>query len=160
VKRIAVIGNGGGGKSTLARTLGERLAVPVHEVDLVQFRADWSRAPQAEVTRILDGWLAGEAWIIDGAAPWPALGRRLAAADTIVWIDLPLRTHLWWTAKRRLHDRRRRPSLRVLFRSILHVHRRYRPAIERGLEPHAAKVVRLRTSREVRRFLEDSRAER
>ena len=44
VQRITVIGNGGGGKSTLARALGERLDIPVHEVDAVQWRPGWERA--------------------------------------------------------------------------------------------------------------------
>ena len=126
MRRIAVIGNGGGGKSTLSRTLGERLGIPMHEVDPVQFRPDWSRAPLAEVERVLDGWLANDAWIIDGFGPWPAIERRLAAADTIVWVDFPLRTHLWWTARRQLFwretadGRRRQMSFRAASYRLRH----------------------------------------
>jgi adenylate kinase family enzyme len=161
VRRIAVIGNGGGGKSTLCRTLGARLGIPVHEVDPVQFRPDWSRAPVAEVERVLDGWLVDDTWIIDGFGPWPAIERRLAAADTIVWVDFRLRTHLWWTAKRQLFwrktaDGRRCPPARQMFATILHVHRRYRSTIEKGLAAHAAKVVRLRSPRQLRRFARDA----
>jgi MoxR-like ATPase len=36
MRRVAIIGNAGGGKSTLARTLGAALALPFHEVDLLQ----------------------------------------------------------------------------------------------------------------------------
>jgi hypothetical protein len=157
MRRIAIIGNGGGGKSTLARTLGAALGVPVYEVDPVQFRPDWSRVPIAEVERVLDGWIGGDAWIVDGFGPWPALARRLDAADTIVWVDLPFRRHLWWTAKRQLtwrtppDGRRRPPPLRML-KTIVHVHRRYRPTIEAGLRPHAAKVVRLRSPRDLHEF--------
>jgi len=35
MRRIALIGNGGGGKSTVARALGRHLRIPVHEVDEV-----------------------------------------------------------------------------------------------------------------------------
>ena len=161
MRRIAVIGNGGGGKSTLCRTLGARLGIPVYEVDPVQFRPDWSRAPVAEVTRVLDAWITADEWIIDGFGPWPAIERRLAAADTIVWVDFPLRTHLWWTAKRQLlwretADGRRRPPAREMFATILHVHRRYRSTIEKGLSAHTAKVVRLRSPRELRRFAREA----
>jgi len=159
-----VIGNGGGGKSTLSRELGRRLDIPVHEVDPVQFRPDWSRVPSGEVARVLDGWIQGEAWIVDGFGPWTTIERRLAAADTIVWVDFPLGTHLWWTAKRQLRwrttpDGRRRPSSRLMLKTILHVHRRYRSRIEAGLRPHAAKVVRLRTPRELRSWLAGQHAE-
>ena len=33
MRRIALIGNGGGGKSTVARALGRHLGIPIHEVD-------------------------------------------------------------------------------------------------------------------------------
>ena len=147
MNRIAIVGNAGGGKTTLAHALGDRLGIPVHEVDRVQFRADWSRAPTGEVQHVLDGWVAEDAWIVDGFGPWPAIERRLAAADTIVWIDLPLRTHLWRALKKR-----DRPSRRLMVRMVLHVHTRYRRTIERALAPHAGKVVRLRSPRAVREF--------
>ena len=37
MRRIAIFGNGGGGKSTLARALGRHLRRPVYEVDEVQW---------------------------------------------------------------------------------------------------------------------------
>jgi adenylate kinase family enzyme len=128
VRRIAVIGNGGGGKSTLAGQLGERLGIPHHEVDRVVFRADWSRAPESEVRRTLDAWLEEDAWAIDGLGPYDCVRRRLAAADTIVWIDLPLRMHL-----SRALRRRGGPPLRVTLASIVRAHRRYRPAYAEAL---------------------------
>jgi len=89
VRRIAVIGNGGGGKSTLARALGKTLDLPVHEVDEVQWLPGWRRAPLDEVAPILEGWAADDAWIIDGFGPWPVIDRRMGRADTIVYVDLP-----------------------------------------------------------------------
>jgi len=102
MRRIAVIGNGGGGKSTLARALGKHLGIPVHEVDEVQWLPGWRRAPLDEVALILEGWTADDAWIIDGFGPWPVIDRRMARADTIIYVDFPFRTHLWWAAKRQV----------------------------------------------------------
>ena len=165
MRRIAVIGNGGGGKSTLCRTLGERLGVPVHEVDRVQFRPDWSQTPPDEVERVLDGWLRADAWIVDGFGPWPAIERRLAAADTVVWVDFPLRTHLWWTAKRQIRwrrtaDGRGRPSTRLMFATILRVHRRLHGTIESAVRARPEKLVHVRSPRELRDFLENAGAKR
>lgn len=153
MKRVAIVGNGAGGKTTLARALSERLHVPHHEVDAVVFRADWTRAPTSAVARTLDAWLVDDAWVIDGLGPLVCVERRLDAADTIVWIDLPLRTHL-----SRALRRRGGPPLRVTLTSIGRAHRRYRPAYADALQRHAHKLIRLRTPREARQFLENARA--
>lgn len=154
MKRVAIIGNGAGGKTTLAHALSTRLRVPHHEVDAVVFRTDWTRAPISEVARVLNAWLDDDAWVIDGFGPLACVERRLDAADTVVWIDLPLRRHLT-----RALRRRNGPPLRVTLMSIARAHRRYRPAYESALQRHAGKLVRLRTPAEARRFLENARAE-
>jgi adenylate kinase family enzyme len=154
VRRVAIIGNGAGGKTTLAHALSERLRVPHHEVDAAVFRADWTRAPTSEVAHVLDAWLDDDAWVIDGFGPLACVERRLDAADTVVWIDLPLRTHL-----ARALRRRNGPPLRVTLTSIARAHRRYRPTYESALQRHADTLVRLRSPEDARRFLENARAE-
>jgi adenylate kinase family enzyme len=165
VKRVAVIGNGGGGKTTLCLRLGDALGLPVHEVDQVQFGPDWSRTPVDEFARAVDRWVEEEAWVIDGFGPWPSIERRLAVADTVVWVDFPLRTHLRWALKRQLFwqttpDGRRRPPTREMIRTILAVHRRMRPRIEAAVRREPGKLVHLRSPRALRNFLEDAGAER
>lgn len=144
MRRVAIIGNGAGGKTTLARSLG----LPHHEVDAVAFRADWSRAPERDVAQTLDAWLDEDAWVIDGFGPLACVQRRLAAADTIVWIDLPLRVHLT-----RALLRRSGPPRRVTLTSIVRAHRRYVPSFDATLREHADKLVHLRSSRDVERWL-------
>ncbi|OLC19908.1 MAG: hypothetical protein AUH33_04810 [Chloroflexi bacterium 13_1_40CM_68_21] len=95
MRRIAVIGKGGGGRSTLCRALRARLGLPVRDVDEVQWLPGWQRAPLDETPRTLDTWAAADSWIIDGFGPWPVIDRRMERADTIVYVDFPLRTHLW-----------------------------------------------------------------
>jgi len=163
MRRIAVIGNGGGGKSTLARTLGRHLGIPVYEVDEVQWLASWRRASLDEVAHTLDGWAAEESWIIDGFGPWPLIDRRMARADTIVYVDLPLRTHLWWAAKRQVVSLVRRrawagqttapPSL-LLFRTLRRLHAMRSDLLDLVTKSgRAAKLVHLRSPREMARWL-------
>jgi adenylate kinase family enzyme len=166
MRRIAVIGNGGGGKSTLARTLGVRLGLPVHEVDAVQWLPGWRRAPLDEVAFVLDGWAAEDAWIIDGFGPWPVIERRMRRADTIVYVDLPFRTHLWWAAKRQAASVARRrgwagqdapPPTLLLFRTLRRVNAMRRDMLELVTKDgRTARLVHLRSPNEMARWLADA----
>lgn len=99
-RRIAVVGNGGGGKSTAARELSQRLKIPCHSVDQVQFEPGWVRADLEKVDRWHAEILQHESWIIDGWGSWELIEARLTACDTILLIDFPLETHLEWATKR------------------------------------------------------------
>lgn len=99
-RRIAIIGNAGGGKSTLARALGQLLAMPVHAIDDVQWKANWHAAPEAEVAAAHATWLAEPRWIIDVWGGWHLIHDRFRVADAIVVVDFPISTHYWWALKR------------------------------------------------------------
>src|SRR6185436_5260435 len=45
MKRVAVFGNAGGGKSTLARRLAELTRLPLYPLDMIQFRAGGGKVP-------------------------------------------------------------------------------------------------------------------
>jgi adenylate kinase family enzyme len=164
VQRIAVIGNGGGGKSTLARALGRHMGIRVYEVDEVQWLPGWRRAPLDELAHTLEGWAAQDSWIIDGFGPWPVIDRRMARADAIIYVDLPFRTHLWWAAKRQVVSLVRRrawagqsapPSSLLLFRTLRRVHAMrsdLRELVTKG--DRAAKLVDLRSPDEIARWLD------
>jgi hypothetical protein len=102
MQRIAIIGNAGGGKSTLARRLGAALAIPVHEIDLLQWKPGWIPASAEAIGQAHEQWLAAPAWIIDGWGSWEAITARFDLADTIVVIDFPLALHYWWAIKRQV----------------------------------------------------------
>ncbi|MEX2296987.1 MAG: hypothetical protein WD715_06210, partial [Dongiaceae bacterium] len=102
--RVAIIGNAGGGKSTLARKLGAARGLPCHAVDQLQWLPGWRPAPQQEFDARHDAILAGERWIVDGVGGLDAIARRIARADTVLLVDLPLRTHLWWATKRQIRS--------------------------------------------------------
>lgn len=98
--RVAVIGNAGGGKSTMCRKLGQALDLAVYPVDQIQWKPGWVRTAAAEFKQRHEEWLARERWIIDGWGPWEAIEARFAAADTIILVDHPLFIHYWWALKR------------------------------------------------------------
>jgi len=105
VKRVAIIGNGGGGKTTLARTLANSLKIPVYHVDSIQFQPGWIRTPSAECKEQLNQILKKPEWIIDGFGGKDVIELRLKTADTIVFVDFPLAQHFCWAFKRQLASR-------------------------------------------------------
>src|SRR5205823_5961935 len=102
MSRVAIIGNAGGGKSTLARRLSRAKGLPLHVIDRIQWKPGWVAAPAEEVRRPHEEILAQERWIIDGWGGRENIEARFAAADTIIYVDHPLYVHYWWAMKRQL----------------------------------------------------------
>jgi adenylate kinase family enzyme len=163
--RVAIIGNAGGGKSTLAAALGQALGLPVHHIDRIQYQPGWQlSAPEfvaQEHRRILDT----QRWIIDGWGGWPLIQARFEAADAVVVVDFPLWRHVWWALKRqvmhpfgRTPDRPENcpllPMTWQLARAIWHVHRNLRPELLRRVSALASdsQVFVLRSPRELAEF--------
>jgi adenylate kinase family enzyme len=100
VKKVAVFGNTGGGKSTLARRLAELTQIPLYPLDMIQFRAGGGTIPHEEYLKAHSELLQRDAWIIDGYGCRQSAWERFAAADTLVYVDLPLFRHFFWVTKR------------------------------------------------------------
>lgn len=90
MKRVAVFGNAGGGKSTLARRLAELTGLPLYVLDLMQFRSGGAKVPEREFLQAHANLIRREEWIIDGFGNKDLAWERFAAADTLVYVDLPL----------------------------------------------------------------------
>lgn len=100
MRKVAVFGNAGGGKSTLARKLADLTGLPLYLLDMIKYPAGGAEVPHEEYLRAHDELLAREAWIIDGFGCVKSAWERFASADTLVYIDLPLFTHFLWVTKR------------------------------------------------------------
>ena len=111
MKRVLVIGTGGSGKTTVARRLAQRTGLPLIHLDTLYWRAGWQPTPPEEWWARVQQLVRGEAWIIDGNYGG-TLDLRLAACDTVVFLDLPRLVCLWRVLGRRLrHLGRVRPEL-------------------------------------------------
>lgn len=102
MKRVAIFGNAGGGKSTLARQLADKTGLPLYPLDKIKYRPGGEEVPHEEYLAEHAQILKRDQWIIDGFGCVPSAWERFAAADTLIHIDLPLVTHGFWVTKRML----------------------------------------------------------
>ncbi|MDF1794258.1 MAG: hypothetical protein P1U88_20260 [Thalassobaculaceae bacterium] len=98
--RIAILGNAGGGKSTLARRLASEHGLPYAEVDSFLWTPDWELTPEAEYEARHGAVLAGERWMLDGMGRLGSLDTRFERATAVILVDLPLWQHYWLAAER------------------------------------------------------------
>jgi len=97
-----VIGNAGGGKSTLSRRLAAQMNLPHLAIDQIQWQPGWVKTPESDYDKAHAAWLAQDRWLIDGVGSWPSIQARLNAAEVIIFVDLPFWHHLWWAMKRQV----------------------------------------------------------
>jgi hypothetical protein len=100
MKRVAIFGNAGGGKSTLARQLAAITGLPLYVIDKLQFQEGGAAVPHDEYSRLHRDVLSKEAWIIDGYGDAATVWERCGLADTLVHVDLPIPIHYWRVTKR------------------------------------------------------------
>jgi adenylate kinase family enzyme len=158
-----VIGNAGGGKTTLSRRLGEIYKLPMIHVDSIQFIPNMKIRALDETREILNRAVAQENWLIDGFGPLDLIEKRFAIADKIIFIDLPLWRHTWWCVKRQIKSIwSRRAELPEgcneatightikLFQTLWRVHTQMRPELIRILNRESLrhKVISIRNLKE------------
>ncbi len=89
MRRVIIMGPPGSGKSTLARQLSLRHGLPVFHLDQAWHRPGWIEAARASFRAEVERIAALPEWVIDGnyiAAPGP----RFRAADTLIYLDVPI----------------------------------------------------------------------
>ena len=85
-----VIGTTGSGKTALSSKLAGKLGVPHVELDALHWEPGWTE-PSVEVFRsLVREAISGDAWVVDGNYS-EVRDLVWGRADTVVWLDLPLR---------------------------------------------------------------------
>jgi len=166
MRRILVVGSGGAGKSTFSRALGGALGLPVIHLDAHYWRAGWVEPTQDEWRATVAALVAGEGWVMDGNYS-RTLVPRLAACDTVIFLDLPRWLCLWRVLARAWRYRgRSRPDMAqgcpekmdaTFLKWVWDYPNRSRASVLALLATAGhARVVRLRSRGEVARFLAPS----
>lgn len=131
LQRVVVLGPGGSGKSTFARSLSEKTGIPCTELDAVFWSADLQPTSRDEWASVQERLCAGDAWILDGdLGPYDVVDVRLSYADTVVLLDLST-CRCAWRALRRSRQRL------DFWAWLLTWRRRYRPKLVRSIAANA-----------------------
>jgi adenylate kinase family enzyme len=167
MKKVAVFGNAGGGKSTLSKKLSQITGLPLHILDKIQFQSGGAEVPHEDYKRAHQQILVNERWIIDGFGCMETLWQRLNEADTLVFVDLPLYVHGWWVTKRFITGYFKPPegwpqnspilrssltSYRVLWLCHKYLTPKYREYIKQAQSIKS--VYHLRSTKEISQFIE------
>lgn len=99
MKRIAIIGCAGSGKTMLALRLGKLLNLTVYHLDQYYWKPNWQKVDFDRFLRMHDELCDKPEWIIEGIHS-RALPYRLERADAIIFLDIPRYKCLWNVIKR------------------------------------------------------------
>ncbi len=87
-RKILIVGCGGAGKSTLAAKLGQKLGLPVVNLDKIWWLPDWQTRSEDEFDVLLQTELNKPAWIIEGNF-YRTFTRRLRYSELCIFLDYP-----------------------------------------------------------------------
>jgi adenylate kinase family enzyme len=102
MKKIAVFGKPGSGKSTLSKGLALATGIPLHPLDAIVYKKNGDLVDRETFDKAHDNILSSDSWMIDGFGPLGSFNKRLDAADTLIYIDLPYVVSYWLVTKRLL----------------------------------------------------------
>lgn len=173
MRKVNVLGSSGSGKTSFGAELAQRLGVPHFELDALHWGPNWTPMDGAQFRATVRGVLEANpsGWVIDGSYEGKLGNLLVDAADTVVWLDLPLGVLMRRLWLRTLHRIRERVELwggnrenwvsafwgrEALFVWTFRSHFRHRREWPARFATHPC-LVRLRTPGEVRRWLDSVR---
>ena len=89
MKKVIVIGCPGSGKSTVSRVLHNKTGIPLYHLDMMCWNADETTVEKSVFLERLSAVLEKDEWIIDGNYG-STMELRMAACDTVIFLDYPL----------------------------------------------------------------------
>lgn len=169
MRKIAIVGSAGAGKSTLAQALGSILNIEVIHLDRHFWQPGWKERPQEARIEILQRLVQEEEWIIEGTY-FSTSDIRLKEADTIIFLDLPLFLCLWRVIRRRLgysKHKQSRPDLPegcserlnwlYIVKVLIFPYIGRKTLTRKFSEVACGEIIALHSQKEVEAFLEEQR---
>jgi adenylate kinase family enzyme len=168
MERVLVIGSPGAGKSTLAAEVARLTGLPLVHLDQLHWSAGWVESTKAEMEAKVREAIARPRWVIDGNYGG-TLPLRLTRADTVIDLDLPRWLCVFSIVRRAISHRGRTRSDMApgcperldweFLAYTFHFPGEGRRRLEETMRSYAGRRIRLRSRREVKRFLARVEAE-
>jgi adenylate kinase family enzyme/ribosomal protein S18 acetylase RimI-like enzyme len=99
IKKIAIVGNAGSGKSTLGLELSKILGLPLYHLDQYFWLPGWQEPEREEFEKIHNELCNKDKWVIEGMAI-RFFEYRIQKADCVIFLDIPTFRCLYRILKR------------------------------------------------------------
>ena len=152
MQKIIVIGCPGSGKSTFSRALHQKIGIPLFHLDMLYWNADKTTVEKSVFLERLSVVIEKDEWIIDGNYA-STMELRLAACDTVIFLDYPLDICLNGIKERRSKPRSDMPWIETeddaeFIEFIKNFKEQQRPKILKLLDTYSNKNILIFTNRE------------
>ena len=152
MKKVIVIGCPGSGKSTVSRALHNKTGIPLYHLDMMYWNADKTIVEKNIFRERLASTLLQDKWIIDGNYG-STMELRMAACDTVIFLDYPLDVCLDGIKERRGKPRSDMPWIETeedaeFIEFIKNYNEQQKPKVLELLEKYSDKKVIVFKSRE------------
>ena len=152
MQRIIVIGCPGSGKSRLSRALHNKTGIPLYHLDMMYWNADKTTVEKSVFLERLSAVLKKDEWIIDGNYS-STMELRMAACDTVIFLDYPLEVCLDGIKERRGKSRSDMPWIETeedaeFIEFIKNYNEQQKPKVLELLEKYSDKNIVILESRE------------
>lgn len=98
-KKIAIIGNAGSGKTTLAFQLQKKLKLPLYHLDQYAWAPNWQRINFETFAASHETLCKKDKWILEGLYV-RLIPQRIYHADLVIFLDVPRFICVWYVLKR------------------------------------------------------------
>ena len=152
MKKIIVIGCPGSGKSMVSRELHNKTGIPLYHLDMMYWNADKTTVEKSVFRERLCAVLEKDEWIIDGNYG-STMELRMAACDTVIFLDYPLDVCLDGIRERRGKPRSDMPWIETeedaeFIEFIKNYNEQQKPKVLELLEKYSDKNIIILDSRE------------
>ena len=152
MKKVIVIGCPGSGKSTISRALHNKTGIPLYHLDMMYWNADKTTVEKSVFLERLSVVLEKDEWIIDGNYG-STMELRMAACDTVIFLDYPLEVCLGGIKERRGKPRSDMPWIETeedaeFIEFIKNYNEQQRPKVLESLKKYSDKNIVIFKSRE------------
>ncbi len=152
MKKVIVIGCPGSGKSTISRALHNKTGIPLYHLDMMYWKADKTTVEKSVFLERLSVVLEKDEWIIDGNYG-STMELRMAACDTVIFLDYPLEVCLGGIKERRGKPRIDMPWIETeedaeFIEFIKNYNEQQRPKVLESLKKYSDKNIVIFKSRE------------